>query len=232
MNPLYNGTAQRRLFGIHDPAAPVGGRPRAAVLCYPWGTEYIYAHRSMRQLALKLSASGYHTLRFDYFGIGDSSGDAADIDLTGWQSDTESAIEALKDISGTTKVALVGLRAGANIAASVASQSPADVEALVLWDPIVTGAQVGVADEPVSRKLGDPGVIDAEAIFDALPRRSLILVTERLEAHEALVRRDAQSGLAATRIEFVTAPCPWVESITTTGALPVRVIQRIEEWLQ
>jgi uncharacterized protein len=232
VNPLYIGTAQRRIFGIHDPAAPTGGRPRAAVLCYPWGTEYIYAHRSMRQLALKLSASGYHTLRFDYFGTGDSSGDASDIDLTGWQSDTESAIEALKDIAGTTKVALIGLRVGANIAASVASRSPTEVEALVLWDPIVTGAQVGAADEPVSRKLGDFGAIDTEAVFDALPPRSLILVTERLEAHEVLVRRDAQSGSGTSRIEFVTAPCPWVESATTTGALPMPVIRRIEAWLQ
>ena len=45
------------------------------MLCYPWGSEYIYAHRSLRLLAQRRAAAGIHTLRFDYFGTGDSDGD-------------------------------------------------------------------------------------------------------------------------------------------------------------
>jgi len=231
VNPLYIGTAERRIFGIHDPAAPTGGRPRAAVLCYPWGTEYIYAHRSMRHLALKLAASGYHTLRFDYFGTGDSDGEAADVDPAGCASDTESAIEAVKDIAGAAKVALIGLRAGAHIAASVAARSPADVEALVLWDPLVAGAPVDPVEEPTSRASGDLRASAAQ-VFGTLPSRSLILVTQRLAVDEERVRGEWERGVGALPVEFVPSPCPWVEAVTNSGALPVPVIRRIDEWLR
>jgi pimeloyl-ACP methyl ester carboxylesterase len=204
VNPLFIGTAERRIFGVYEPAVHSRGRPRAAVLCNPWGSEYIYAHRSLRRLAARLSKAGFHTLRFDYFGTGDSAGEETETDPAGLGRDAETAIEALKDIADTPKVALIGLRMGANVAASVASRVPSDVEALVLWDPFVSA--------------------EFRSTLDALPQRSMIVVTERLSSHEEL------SG--PTAIEFVTAPCPWVESVTTTGALPVRVIQRIEEWLR
>jgi pimeloyl-ACP methyl ester carboxylesterase len=220
MNPLYLGTAERRIFGIHEPAASNGGRPRAAVLCNPWGSEYIYAHRSMRQLAIKLSLCGYHTLRFDYFGTGDSAGEQSQTDLAGLQADVHVAIEALKDITEAPKVALIGLRVGANIAAHVASRCPAEVEALVLWDPILSGV------------LQDLGAFDLRPALDALPRRSLILVTEEQRSYEEVSRTRVASGATPAPIELITAPCPWIEAVTTTGALPIRVIQRIQEWLQ
>src|SRR3569833_1317363 len=141
MNPLFIGTAERRLFGLYEPAAPARGLQRAAGLCYPWGMEYIYAHRSMRQLAARLCAAGFHTLRFDYFGTGDSSGEMDQASLVGSCTDVQSAIETLKDIAGASKVTLIGLRVGANIALQVASQLKSEVEALVLWDPIVSGEQ-------------------------------------------------------------------------------------------
>jgi uncharacterized protein len=232
VNPLFIGTAQRRLFGVYEPAARSRGKPRAAVLCYPWGSEYIYAHRSMRQLAGRLSMAGFHTLRFDYFGTGDSAGQTAQADLAGSNSDTEIAIEALKDIAGTPKVALIGLRVGANIALSVASRHASEVEALVLWDPIVSGEQyvrdqqttceAESDDEIGAGMFRDLRAIDLPSSLSALRQRALILVTERLPLHVQL----------GAPVEFVAAPCPWVESITTSGALPVPAMQRIEEWLR
>src|SRR3954451_13983708 len=75
MTPLFFGSRARRLFGIYEPGRSGSRVPRAAVLCHPWGQEYIRAHRSMRRLANMLSATGRDTLRFDYFGTGDSAGD-------------------------------------------------------------------------------------------------------------------------------------------------------------
>ena len=106
MNPLYIGTRGRRLFGIHEPPAVKAGRARAAVLCYPWGSEYLFAHRTLRQLAVRLCGAGFHTLRFDFFGTGDSSGDMLDADLAGWEGDTESAVEGIKDIAEMVHKAL------------------------------------------------------------------------------------------------------------------------------
>ena len=141
MNPFYFGARQRRLFGIYEPAVPGSSGERAAVLCHPWGAEYVHAHRTMRRLAIKLSAAGFHTLQFDYFGTGDSAGEMTDADLDGWENDVESAMEELKDIAGVgvAQVALVGLRVGAAIAAKVAARRPEEVNALALWDPVVSG---------------------------------------------------------------------------------------------
>jgi len=226
MNPLFIGTAERRLFGLYEPAASTRGKQRAAVLCYPWGMEYIYAHRSMRQLASRLCAAGFHTLRFDYFGTGDSSGEMDQANLVGSYTDVESAIEALKDIAGTSRVTLIGLRVGANIALNVASRPESEVEALVLWDPIVSGEQYVETlrkDSDVSETvLHEIRSIDLPSSLGGMPERSLILVTERLPSHEQLGRP----------VEFVPAACPWVEEITMSGALPVPAMQRIEEWLR
>jgi len=226
MNPLFIGTAERRLFGLYEPAASARGKPRAAVLCYPWGIEYTYAHRSMRQLASRLSAAGFHTLRFDYFGTGDSSGEMDQASLVGSSSDVEAAIEALKDIAGTARVVLIGLRVGANIAVDVATRHKSEVEALVLWDPIISGAKYAETlqeDSDVSDDvLREIRAIDLTASLNGIPERSMILVTERSSSH-------AQLGVP---VEFVSAACPWVEAITMSGALPVPAMQRIEEWLR
>jgi len=226
MNPLFIGTAERRLFGLYEPAASSRGKPRAAVLCYPWGMEYIYAHRTMRQLSSRLSTAGFHTLRFDYFGTGDSAGEMHQANLEGSRSDVAAAIEALKDIAGTSKVALIGLRVGANIAVSVAANHESEVESLVLWDPIVSGEQY-VESLPAGSDVSDTvareiRTIDLPSSLDAIAQKSMILVTERLPSHEQL-------GMP---VEFVPAACSWVESITMSGALPVLAMQRIEEWLR
>jgi pimeloyl-ACP methyl ester carboxylesterase len=204
VNLLTLGTAQRRLFAIHEAAAPTP-RPRAAVICQPLGTEYTYAHRSVRHLATRLTMSGFHIIRFDYFGTGDSAGTDSEVDLVGCQTDAESAIEALLDIAGTPRVTLIGLRAGANIAAHVAARRIVDVESLVLWDPIPSG--------------------DLPALADATRQHTAIFVSDSAQACDTL----RPTGLTT---EFVPTQCPWVESATTSGMLPMAVIQRIVEWLQ
>jgi len=78
-------------------------------------------------------------MRFDYYGTGDSAGMLRDADLDQWQSNINTGLEELKDISGISKVSLVGLRFGAALAATAPVQSHR-VRKLVLWDPVVTGA--------------------------------------------------------------------------------------------
>ena len=139
MTPFYFGTGRQRLFGIYEPAVLTGRGKRGAVLCYPWGPEYVHAHRVMRQLAIRLASAGIHTLRFDFFGTGDSAGEMVDADLGTWEADIELAIEELLDIVGSARLTLIGLRLGATLAARVAARRPRDVDTLVLWDPILSG---------------------------------------------------------------------------------------------
>jgi uncharacterized protein len=201
VNPLYLGTQERRLFAVYEPAAVKDRRTRVAVLCHPWGAEYVYAHRTMRQLAVKLSASGFHTLRFDYFGTGDSGGEDSEANPAAAEVDVESAIEGIQDMVGVARVALIGLRLGATLAARTAKRHKENVEALVLWDPVVR------PEEAAGMSVG-------------LPARSLVLLTETPAV-----------DLPGVTAESMSAPCPWVEDATITGAVPVRAIQRITEWL-
>lgn len=138
MNPFFFGTSQQPLLGIHHAPRAQSARKFGVVLCYPMGQEYMRSHRAFRQLAMLLTRAGFHVLRFDYRGTGDSAGDERDASFTRWATDVGLAIEELKDSSGLDEVALVGLRIGASLAASVARER-SDVERLVLWDPVLDG---------------------------------------------------------------------------------------------
>ena len=137
MNPFYFGRADRPLFGAYHPAG-TPGVGRAVVLCYPVAGEYLRAHRAFRQLTNLLVRGGIHVLRFDYFGTGDSAGDAEDATVEGWLEDVGTAVTELKDSTGLDRVWLAGLRVGATLSA-LASQDRQDVAGLVLWDPIASG---------------------------------------------------------------------------------------------
>src|SRR5256885_16809807 len=85
--PLYFGPATARLFGLHDAPRTDAGREGSVVLCYPYGRDYVSAFRAYRTLALRLARAGFHVLRFDYRGTGDSAGDIGDAPLQQWMED-------------------------------------------------------------------------------------------------------------------------------------------------
>jgi pimeloyl-ACP methyl ester carboxylesterase len=239
MNPYYFGTHGRRLLGIYE-AARSGKANRATVLCHPWGAEYIHAYRAMRQLAKMLTSNGIHTLRFDYFGTGDSAGDTTTGDLGGWETDIQSAIEELKDTTGVTRVSLVGLRLGATLAANVAVRVGALVHSLVLWDPVVSGAEYltelhyaartgrlrlgGAVARPAAHGggheiMGFPLTeaaaaairrIDLTALAPALPHRTLVVASQSLGSHPSL-QRALDQRQAPLAIEHINSPPGWVE---------------------
>jgi uncharacterized protein len=243
MLPFYFGTGRRRLFGAYD-SARGGAATRAAVLCYPWGEEYIHAHRAMRQLAIKLSSAGIHTLRFDYFGTGDSSGERVKANFPDCVADTETAIDELRDMTGARRVALVGLRFGGTLAAAVAVKRPEDVDALVLWDPVVSGAEQletiygSSAPNAAGRTVTAPtmvselSVLNLPSMIPALPARTLIVLTEVLRSHPALdqvVREQASNSIVVEQMPDI---CPWLEDPHKVGAIPATVLRRIVQWLK
>lgn len=139
MKPFYFGESARPLFGLHHPPAGRVRRRTGVVLCHPFGQEYVRAHRAMRELASAVSDAGFHALRFDYFGTGDSGGGGHEVDFASWDQDLDLAVEETKESASSSSVALVGLRLGAAAAAAFA-RGRRDVAALLLWDPVVDGA--------------------------------------------------------------------------------------------
>jgi pimeloyl-ACP methyl ester carboxylesterase len=126
------------LFGwLHEPAPRT--RDVGVVICNPIGDDYVRAHRSLRHLAERLVAAGFPVLRFDFHGTGDSAGDERDADrVAAWRRDVGLAIDHVKQQAGVERVAIVGLRFGATIAAEVAS-TRSDVASIVLWHAFLTG---------------------------------------------------------------------------------------------
>ena len=262
MSPFYFGTADRRLFGIYEAArcSPAKG---AVVLCYPWGPEYIHAHRSLRQLSNMLTAAGMHTLRFDYFGTGDLAGEMTEIHLADWQADIRTAISELQDITNAMPVSLIGLRLGATLAAHIAATTGSKVASIVLWDPVLYGeehvselyrqspagaethqrplarpAEIGGGHEILGFPLTDRMACEIEkldliALVPRLPTRFLIVVSHPLSSH-AVLQRTLDQNAGQHVIERIVCHPPWIElplGHPLAGTAPVRVLQRIVEWL-
>ncbi len=140
MNLLFFGSSNRQLFGAYHAPLKAASARGAALLCPPWGPEYFVSHRVLRRLATRLSDSGYHVLRFDYYGTGDSAGKRQDGDLVSWCEDAAIALDELRDMSGYATAATFGIRLGAVIAWRLAQQRE-DVHQVVMWDPVVNGAR-------------------------------------------------------------------------------------------
>lgn len=138
MNQFYFGDSDKQLLGTYyPPASPqtdVG-----VVLCYPLGHEYIKIHKACRQLCIFLAKRGYPVLKFDYFATGDSAGNSDQCTLAQCKIDISTAATELRDISGVRKISLIGVRLGAALAAEACKEG-LSIADLVLWDPVVIGA--------------------------------------------------------------------------------------------
>jgi len=239
MTPLMFGSSSRRLFGIYEPGAGTAHPPTAAVICAPWGEEYLHSHRPLRFLARRLAEAGVHTLRFDYYGTGDSGGDIADASLRGAEDDVLTAVEELQATADAQNVLLIGMRLGANLAMAAAARSPADVTGLVLWDPVVdTDGYFGERrravlhpmriDTPESYDFGlTPGVVNEITSLGqpSLTAKTLVICT----ADDPSRTKERLSSGASVEIDLFPSRPAWVEDWPYT-VMPVEVIRRIVDW--
>lgn len=222
--PLYFGAPDAPLFGWWHSAEMATGL--AMVLCGPFGREEISAHRSLLHLADMLAQRGVPTLRFDYPGSGDSSGDSLDPgQLRAWGDSLHCAIDEVRRLAGVPRVALAGLRVGA-LLATQAALARDDVAALVAVVPVVNGRtwirelkalQAASASDAVGSEEGvfeSGGFAMSAATRDALcqldlraPSRApasdiLILDRDDLPAHSAWADQLASLGARVERREL------------------------------
>ena len=138
-SPLFFGSSPQRLFGVYHPPFGHGQSDRAVLLCPPAPQEYMLTHWAMRRLASLLARAGAHVLRFDYFGTGDSAGGNEEGSLEIWQENVLVAERKLRELSGASRISLVGYRMGATLAWRASRLTETKPRDLVLWDPIVSG---------------------------------------------------------------------------------------------
>jgi exosortase A-associated hydrolase 2 len=140
--PFFFDHRGGRIFAVlHEPDTDaLEPRGRGIVFCAPFAEEAAIAQRVCAEFARVLATRGFHVLRFDYRGCGDSLGDFDQTTLSSCMDDIRAAVEVLRERAGAggdgCAIGLLGLRLGATLAAMVAANGSA-IESLTLWEPIV-----------------------------------------------------------------------------------------------
>ncbi len=138
MDAFYFGQSDNELFGIyHEPQRTTQHNQNSIVLCPSIADEYLTTHWSLVRLSNLLADSGFHVMRFDYSGTGDSAGDFEDQDCSRWELDIQTAVNEIGELAGTSDVTLIGFRLGALLGAA----SSTSARRLVAWEPPINGAE-------------------------------------------------------------------------------------------
>jgi uncharacterized protein len=220
MIPFYFGADDQRLYGVYEAAHKSGAASQAVVLCSPIGNECIHAHRTMRNLSSRLSKAGFHVLRFDYYGTGDSAGGSDEGSPRRWCEDIQAAILELKEMTGAVRMSLIGLRFGANLAARVAARPPGAIDSLILWEPLAD------KDEAIAQTTDHyAGTLTrflANGSVSALPDRTLVLKT---------AKEPSPTGWETLDFRYVPSPSPWLDGFFEPNVIPVDALVYIVKWL-
>jgi alpha-beta hydrolase superfamily lysophospholipase len=253
--PLYFGASETALFGcLHRPTAtPIR---HAALLLPAAAHEYQSGHRSLRQLALRLTERGCLALRMDFRGCGDSLGGKDEGCLEQWCDDAEQGLRLLAAQAPDAALLVVGMRLGASIAAMLGARRPlaaAPLAALALWDPVMEGhAYLAAALDLQQRRhhmqqrVNDAGPFEVlghrwsatlgaqlralkVAEIQPSPATNMLLVDTLQSHHEALLAPWRQRG-AAFEYRALQAPDLW-SGDGQVALIPTGVVQAIAAWL-
>jgi len=223
-------------FGwVHQAA----GGSRGVVLCAASGSEALGAHQSWRVLADRLAAEGLPTLRFDYPGYGDSLGDDGDPGaIEASVGSIRQAVNQLREQTGVTEVALIGLRLGAAFAIE-AALGDATVDRLALVTPVVRGKGFLVEQRALAKVIaarGGANAVDAIARIDLQsldqpPARRILIVGEPgARRYDAFALKLKQLGCSVATLEL-SEVAAWRPS-TIPAPPPLEDIQSIVDWVR
>ena len=245
--PRWFGPPGRPLFGwLHLPRdREVRG---GVVLCQPLGIEAICVYFTYRKLADRLAQEGLAVLRFDYDGTGDSAGEETDPGrVDAWLSSVSAAVDELA-ATGVPRIGLVGVRMGGLFAAHEAARR-GGVDALVLWDPCVSG-KAFLREQRMLRLLSggegsdDGGAIEAPGLrFEpdtveglagvdlatldgALAERTLVLVPPGASRPRVLDRR-----LSGVDVDWREATGQQALLDSHRQEPPYETVGRVTDWL-
>ena len=129
-----------RFCFFHAPAAIAGG-PRGSVLAvHAFAEEMNKTRAAAADGARALAAAGFAVLQVDLVGCGDSAGEFEDASWSAWLADLGEAWAWLQACSSGPRW-VWGTRLGALLADQFASTCVPAADGLLLWQPVVNGAQ-------------------------------------------------------------------------------------------
>lgn len=165
-------------FGLtHHAATPSA---TAVLICSPILAEMQRNYRREVVLARVLAAAGMTTHRFHYRGTGNSA-DAV-LTLDGMIEDGVAAAEGL----AVDRLAVVGTRVGAMVAAAVADRLP--VARVVVWEPVLDGDRLTmeILRTAAVGSLGSDSPADPEAVLNSAGRLDVLGETLDIATYQSL----------------------------------------------
>ena len=133
---FFKNKSRKNLFGVIY--YPEEKSFKGILICHPIFEEKLHVHRVLVDFSRILCSSGFNVLRFDYCGDGDSEGEFEEATVKTRLSDINSALEIFREKILLQKVALLGVRFGATLAA-LCVEKEMEIDALILWAPIING---------------------------------------------------------------------------------------------
>ncbi|MGO9272625.1 MAG: alpha/beta hydrolase [Terriglobia bacterium] len=129
-----------------------GGAP-GVILLHGFTADRMESHWIFVKCARTLAQAGIASLRFDFYGSGESDGEFREVTLQGEVSDALAAVSFFrgKVPINPKRVGLLGLSLGGAIAATIAGRVKA--EALVLWAALAHPAHLHVLAERSTRPI-------------------------------------------------------------------------------
>ncbi len=222
--PRWLGDRSRYLYAVLQRAAVPGNR-LGVVLVPPLFHEQPRSRRLLMQVAEALSALGLPSIRFDFFGTGDSAGSSEQVDFRSMCVDLELACRALSCEPGVERVALLAWRGGALPVARWLRDGNGDGDGpalVVLWEPIVDGAQwlrELEADDRAERRSVSRYRLCRPSATSADDQQLMgVAVSARLRSDIAGVRLDEAGWFGANRCWAVLRP---------GAVLPASTLERV-----
>jgi len=128
--PVEFESAERLVGVLHEPEGAAKGA--GVVFIHGWAGYRGGPHRMFVEAARRLAGAGYHALRFDLRGRGDSTGEVAAADLDGMIEDARAARRFLREQTDVAATYWLGICSGGNVALGAASLDK-EADGLILW---------------------------------------------------------------------------------------------------
>ncbi len=213
---------------IHRPAA--GKRRTGApgvVFFHGFTGDRMESHWIFIKCARALARAGIASLRFDFFGSGESEGEFREVTVTGEIADAGDAVRFFRRQPGidATRVGLCGLSLGGLVAA--ASAHPARAKALVLWSAVARPGLLRSLARTRSRALaGRKGFVEYDArqvsprFFASLAAADPLKAVARYRQPTLIIQPEKDQSVPASHADdfFLASAAPHKELIIVAGA--------------
>ncbi len=136
--PFFLAGPAGDLFALYYPPVAPRQTRRDVIIVPPFAEEMNKSRRMLALQARALNRLGYGVLLFDFYGTGDSQGDFSQATVDIWRGDLRAVLAWLRQ-QGTERISLLALRFGALLTSDFVHTAGASLEAIVLWQPVISG---------------------------------------------------------------------------------------------